>query len=144
MNELGVFVVGPNSLGRRSPAADLLSALNHKSVRRCKRGEHREKLYWICTEQIFKGQFFSNEVTIFTLTFRFKAQQCNHHNLKVLYDLTKNVKSCTKFNGGLSLCMALRQREVNQNSQIDQSQAGIDVNRRQADQANGGPFCAIP
>ncbi len=28
----------------------------------------------------------------------------------------------------------LRQREVNQNSQIDQSQAGIDINRRQANQ----------
>ncbi len=30
----------------------------------------------------------------------------------------------------------LRQREVNQNSQTDQSQDGIDVNRRKADQAN--------
>ena len=26
---------------------------------------------------IFKVQFFSNKVTIFALTFRFKAQQCN-------------------------------------------------------------------
>ncbi len=28
------------------------------------------------------------------------------------------------------------QREVNQNTQIDQSQAGIDVSRRKANQAN--------
>ncbi len=37
---------------------------------------------------------------------------------------------------GFPLCRSLRQREVNQNSQIDQSQAGTDVNRRQTDQAN--------
>ena len=64
--------------------------------------------------------------------------------MKVSHDLTKNLKSCIKLkifftftlNGGLPLCVVLRQREVNQNSQVDQSQAGIDVNRRQADQAN--------
>ncbi len=43
---------------------------------------------------------------------------------------------------GLPLCRSLRQREVNQNSQIDQSQAGSDVNRHQADQGNAG--CQAP
>ncbi len=42
------------------------------------------------------------------------------------------------FNGGLPLCEASRQREVNQNSQIHQSQAQIDANRHKADQANKG------
>ena len=56
----------------------------------------------------FKVKFFCNEVTIFTLSLRFKA---NHHNLKVLHDLTQNSKSCTKefsfiFNGRqASLCI---------------------------------------
>ncbi len=78
------------------------------------------------------------------MTFRFKAQQCNDQNLKVSHDLTKNLKSCTKLKyfyvhfqwQASPLC----QREVNQNSQIDQSQARINVNRRQADQANAAPL----
>ncbi len=130
-----------HSLGQRSLSADPLSALTHEPA--LTKGRASEKPHWICTGQIFKVQFCSNEVIIFALTFRLKAQQCNHHNLEVSYDLTKNLKSCTKlkyftftFNGRLPLCQSLRQREVNENSQIDQSQAAIDVNRHQADQAN--------
>ena len=59
-------------------------------------GRASEKPHWFCTEQIFKVQFFSNEVTIFALTFRFKAQQCTDQNLKVSHDLTKTEKMCPK------------------------------------------------
>ena len=80
-------------LDLRSPAADPLSALHLPTSWRCKRGEHRGKTHWICTGRIFKVQFFSNEVTIFALSFRFKAQQCNSLNLKVSYDLSHLTKN---------------------------------------------------
>ena len=54
-----------------------------------------------------------------------------------MYDLTKKrlyrPSLCLLSISGLPLSEDSRQREANQNSQIDQSQAGIDVNRHQAD-----------
>ena len=74
-----------HSLCRRSPAADPLGALTHEPA--LYKGRASEKPHWI-----FKVQFFSIKVTIFALTYRFKAHQYNHdndQNLKVSHDLTK-------------------------------------------------------
>ena len=62
----------------------------------CKRVQHQKKMYWICTEQIFQVKFLSNEGTILSFSFRFKAKQPNHHNLKVLCDLIQNSQRFTK------------------------------------------------
>ena len=62
-----------------------ISALTHEPVHGAVQGAASEKPYWICTEKIFQVKFLSNKVTIFTPSFRFKAQQAYHHNLKVLY-----------------------------------------------------------
>ena len=64
---------------------------------------------------------------------KFQSFTWFHQKLKKLYQV-EILRSLSM--GGLPLCKTLRQREVNQNSQIDQSQAGTDINRNQADQAN--------
>ena len=115
----------------------LIHSVHLPSNRCCKRGELRKKPFGFVQSKYSNSSFL---VTIFTVTFRFKAQQLNHHNLKFLHDLTKNFKRCTKLKYFYvhfqRRASPLRQREVNQNSQTDQSQAGIDVNRHQADQVN--------
>ncbi len=79
------------SFGWRSPTGALFTALAHDQ--HCKRWQHW-KNYWICTSKYSK--FLSNKVTIFDLAFRFKAQQPNHHNLKVGMISPQNSKCCMK------------------------------------------------
>ena len=104
----------------------------------CERGEHRKNSNGFVHSTYSKSFFFQQR----SYNFRFLSKiQSNHHDLKVLCDLTQNSKSCRIFVIYFYIhfqwqASPLSQREINQNSQVDRSQCRIDVYRRNVDQAN--------